>query len=179
MKISYQCSMFFACITILSALTLGPVLAPRQNASRPSPGAQYTLEPTPKTIEWGYYDSSVPPVLRIHSGDTVEVHTLITSSPQRLEDAGIPPNQVEQSLRDIFQQVTVKGPGPHILTGPIYIEDAQPGDVLEVLMPSIRLAVPYAYNSSNPGTGFLAADYPSAKMKIIPLDEKGGVPKFA
>jgi acetamidase/formamidase len=142
-------------------------------------GTKYTLEPTPKTIEWGYYDATVPPVLRIHSGDTVEIHTLITSSPQRLEDAGIPPNQVEPPLRDIFQQVTIKGPGPHILTGPIYIEDAQPGDVLEIRMPSIRLAIPYAYNSSNPGTGFLAEDYPSAKMKIIPLDEKRGVARFA
>jgi len=142
-------------------------------------GTKYTLEPTPKTIEWGYYDAAVPPVLRIRSGDTVEIHTLITSSPQRLEDAGIPPNQVEQPLRDIFQQVTIKGPGPHILTGPIYIEEAQPGDVLEIRMPSIRLAVPYAYNSSNPGTGFLAEDYPSAKMKIIPLDERRGVARFA
>jgi len=150
-----------------------------QQKDPPTGATKYTLEPTPKTIEWGYYDATVPPVLRIRSGDTVEIHTLITSSPQRLEEAGIPPNQVEQALREIFQQVTVKGPGPHILTGPIYIEDAQPGDVLEVRMPSIRLAIPYAYNSSNPATGFLAEDYPSAKMKIIPLDEKGSVARFA
>jgi len=154
-------------------------LAAAQQKDPATGGTKYTLEPTPKTIEWGYYDATVPPVLRIRSGDTVEIHTLITSSPQRLEDAGIPPNQVEQPLRDIFQQVTIKGPGPHILTGPIYIQDAQPGDVLEIRMPSIRLAVPYAYNSSNPGTGFLAEDYPTAKMKIIPLDEKRGVAHFA
>lgn len=178
MKISYRWLMFFACIAILSALTSGPVLAQKQDASRPSPGAHYTLEPTPKTIEWGYYDSSVPPVLRIHSGDTVEVHTLITSSPQRLEDAGISPNLIEQGLRDIFQRVTVKGPGPHILTGPIYVEDAQPGDAIEVRILSIRLAVPYAYNAANPGTGVLADEFPSARMKIIPLDEVRGVAHF-
>src|SRR5207245_3810756 len=94
--------------------------------------AAYTLKPTPKTVAWGYYDANTPPVLRIKSGDTVEIQTLITNSPQRLEEAGVPPDQVEQSLRDITDQVKDKGPGGHILTGPIYIEDAQPGDVLEV-----------------------------------------------
>src|SRR5262245_59518005 len=47
----------------------------------------YKLKPTPKTVAWGYYDASTPPVLRIKSGDTVEVQTLITSSPARLEGA--------------------------------------------------------------------------------------------
>src|SRR6202007_2070347 len=141
--------------------------------------AQYTLKPTPKTVAWGYYDASTPPVLRIKSGDTVEVQTLITSSPKRLEGAGVPPAQVEQSLRDIYDQVKDKGPGGHILTGPIYIEDAQPGDVLEVRIMSVRLAIPYAYNGLGPGRGFLPEDYPYPKMKIIPLDEKRMVAKFA
>ena len=168
------------CSLLAIVLSAPAVKTARSQQKDPSVGgAKYTLEPTPKTIQWGYYDATVPPVLKIRSGDIVDIHTLITSSPQRLEAAGIPPDQVEQPLRDIFQQVTVKGPGPHILTGPIYIEEAQPGDVLEVRMPSIRLAVPYAYNSSNPGTGFLAADYPSTKMKIIPLEEKRGVAHFA
>src|ERR1700704_6625876 len=84
--------------------------------------ATYTLKPTPKTVAWGYYDAKTPPVLRVKSGDTVEIQTLITNSPKRLEDAGLPPDQVEQSLRDITDQVKDKGPGGHILTGPIYIE---------------------------------------------------------
>ena len=119
------------------------------------------------------------PVLRIKSGDTVEVQTLITSSPKRLEGAGVPPAQVEQSLRDIYDQVKDKGPGGHILTGPIYIEDAQPGDVLEVRILAIRLAIPYAYNGFGPGRGFLPEDYPYPKIKIIPLDEKRMVAQFA
>src|SRR6202790_1235758 len=144
-----------------------------------SKGASYTLEPTPKTIEWGYYDATVPPALRIQSGDTVEIHTLITGSPKRLEDAGVPSNQVEQSLREIFQQVTVKGPGNHIVTGASYFDGAQPGDVLEIRILSIRLAIPYAWNGTNPASGFLADEYPTAKIKIIPLDEKLGVANFS
>src|ERR1700754_2869292 len=81
-----------------------------------------TLKATPKTVAWGYYDAKATPVLRIKSGDTIEIQTLITSSPKRLEDAGVPAAQVEQSLRDITAEVTDKGPGGHILTGPVYIE---------------------------------------------------------
>jgi acetamidase/formamidase len=151
-----------------------PLAAQQTNAP-----AKYTLKPTAKTIAWGYYDASTPPVLRIKSGDTVEIQTLITSSPKRLEGAGVPAEQVEQSLRDIYEQVKEKGPGGHILTGPIYIEDAQPGDVLEVRIQTIRLAIPYAYNGFAPGRGFLPEDYPYPKTKIIPLDEKRMIAKFA
>jgi acetamidase/formamidase len=141
--------------------------------------ATYKLKPTPKTVAWGYYDATTAPVLRVKSGDTVEVQTLITSSPARLEGAGLPPDQVEQSLRDIHKEVTNKGPGGHILTGPIYVEGAEPGDVLEVRIKEIRLAIPYAYNAFGPGRGFLPEDFPYARMKIIPLDERRMVARFS
>jgi len=141
--------------------------------------ATYQLKPTPKTVAWGYYDANTPPVLRIKSGDTVEVKTLITSTPNRLEGAGVKPADVEQSLRDIVKEVTNKGPGGHILTGPIFIEGAEPGDVVEVRIKSIKLAIPYAYNAFSPGRGFLPEDFPYAKMRIIPLDERRMVAHFA
>src|SRR5262245_37419026 len=141
--------------------------------------AQHQLKPTPKTVPWGYYDASTPPVLRIKPGDTVEIQTLITSSPTRLEAAGVPPAQVEQSLRDIYKEVTDKGPGGHILTGPIYIEGAEPGDVLEVRIQSIKLAIPYAYTAFRPGAGFLTEDFKTPNIKIIPLDEKRMIGHFA
>ncbi|HXG92498.1 MAG TPA: acetamidase/formamidase family protein [Blastocatellia bacterium] len=141
--------------------------------------ATHKLKPTPKTVAWGYYDASTPPALRVKSGDTVEVQTLITSSPTRLESAGVPPEQVEQSLRDIYKEVTNKGPGGHILTGPIYVEGASPGDVLEVRIKEIKLAIPYAYNAFGPGRGYLPEDFPYARMKIIPLDERRMVAQFS
>jgi acetamidase/formamidase len=136
------------------------------------------LKPTPKTIAWGYYDASTPPVMRIKSGDTIEVQTLITSSPTRLEGAGVKPEDVEQPLRDIWKEVTNKGPGGHILTGPIFIEGAEPGDVLEVRIKEIKLAIPYAYNAFRPGAGYLPEDFPYARMRIIPLDERRMVAHF-
>jgi acetamidase/formamidase len=167
-----------SCRSALFALAV-PLLAAGLSAQQPASKPQYFLKPTPKTVAWGYYDASTPPVLRVKSGDTVEIQTLITSSPKRLEGAGVPAEQVEQSLRDIYDQVKDKGPGGHILTGPIYVEDAQPGDVLEVRIVSVRLAIPYAYNGFGPGRGFLPEDYPYPKMKIIPLDEKRMIAKFA
>src|SRR5260370_24967331 len=66
-----------------------------------------------------------------------------------------------------------------MLTGPICIEGAEIGDVLEVKILAIKLAIPYAYNGFGAGRGFLPDDYPYSKMKIIPLDEKHMVAKFA
>ncbi len=128
---------------------------------------------------WGYYDAKAAPVLRVKSGDPGECQALITSSPKRLEEAGVPADQVEQSLRDITAQVTDKGPGAHILTGPVYVEGAEIGDVLEVRIVGAKLAIPYAYNGFGPGRGFLPEDFPYPKMKIIPLDEKRMVARFA
>jgi acetamidase/formamidase len=138
-----------------------------------------TLKATPKTVAWGYYDAKAAPVLNVKSGDTVEIETLVTSSPKRLEAAGVAAEQVEQSLRDIYDQVKDQGPGGHILTGPIFVEGAEIGDVLEVRILAAKLAIPYAYNGFGPGRGYLPDDYPYPKMKIIPLDEKRMVAKFA
>ena len=130
----------------------------------------YQLKAGPKTVGWGYYSASAPPALRVHSGDTVEIETLITNSPARLEAAGIAPDQIEPSLRAIHKEVTDKGPGGHILTGPVYIEGAEPGDTLEVRIQAIRLVIPYSYNGFRPGSGFLPDEFPYSRMKIVPLD---------
>jgi acetamidase/formamidase len=147
---------------------------------KPTPPAQAPihLAATPKTVAWGYYDAKAVPVLHIKSGDKVVIDTLLTNSPSRLEQAGVKPDQVEQSLRDIYEQVKEHGPGGHILTGPIYIEDAEPGDVLEVRIQKIQLAIPYAYNGFGPNRGFLPEDFAYAKIKIIPLDAKRMVAHF-
>src|ERR1700686_1276385 len=153
---------------------------PTLRAQQPSESAGqfYRLESTPKTGVWGYYDAKTPPVLRIKSGDTVEIQTLVTSSPERFASAGVPPDQIEQPLRDIFKEIKDKGPGVHILTGPIYIEGAEPGDVLEVRIQKIQLAIPYALNAFSPGRGFLPDDYPYERVKGITLDEKRMVAQF-
>lgn len=148
--------------------------------SPPQPTAKtHELKATPATVAWGYYDARAKPVLRIASGDTVRVETLLTNSPTGLRRAGIPADQIEQSLRDVYAQVKDKGPGGHILTGPIFVESAEPGDVLEVRILKIDLALPYAYNGFSPRFGFLPEDFTFQKTKIIPLDRARMTAHFA
>jgi acetamidase/formamidase len=141
--------------------------------------ADYQLKASPDTITWGYYSAAAKPVLRIKSGDTVTIDTLITSSPDRLVAAGVKPDQVEPELRAIYDQVKDKGPGGHILTGPIYIEGAEPGDVLEIRILKIRPKIAYAYNGFSPGRGFLPDEFPTARTLIIPFDLHRNMAQFS
>ena len=167
-------------MTTRIAITVACVVATSTAALGQEPGPRtHVLKASPKTVAWGHYDAKTPPVLRIKSGDSVEVHTLITNSPTRLERAGVPPEQVEQALRDITNEVTDKGPGGHILTGPVYVEGTEPGDSLEVRIRSIKLAIPYSYNAFGPRSGAIPEDFPTSKMRIIPLDRERMVAPFA
>ena len=161
---------------LISAISLA------QSTSRPSATSSrktIALDATPTTVAFGYYDAAAKPVLQIHSGDTVEFDTVITNSPEGLEKAGVAPDQVEKKLRDIFREVTNRGPGGHVLNGPVYIEEAEPGDTLEVRIQKIDLAIPYAYNAFAPTRGFLPEDFPYRKIKIIPLNRERMVAEFA
>ena len=141
----------------------------------------YSLHVTPETVEWGHYDPAAKPVLTIHSGDTVIFDTVLTNSPTGLEKNGVPPDQVEKSLRDVFDHVSAadRGPGGHVLTGPVYVDGAEPGDVLEIRINRISLAIPYAYNGFRYGAGILTDDFPYARTKIIPLDRDKMTAAFA
>jgi acetamidase/formamidase len=137
----------------------------------------HVLNPSATTVAWGYYWSEAPPVLKIQSGDHVKVHTLITSNPERLEGAGLPAAEVEQALRDV-QSIKERGPGGHLLTGPIYVEGAEPGDVLEVKIISIDLPIAYGYNAIGQN-GFLSDEIFDRKMSIIRLDREKMIGHFA
>src|SRR5439155_18418139 len=79
-------------------------------------------------------------------------------------------------------RLTKKSPkrtGRHILTGPVYIEGAEPGDTLEVRIQAIRLAIPYSYNGFRPGSGFLPDEFPYSRIKIVPLDRDRMVAHFS
>ncbi len=143
------------------------------------PAAEYKLKASPDTIAWGYYWADAKPALTIKSGDVVEIQN-VWGNPDRLVAAGVRPEQIEPELREIYQKVPreARGPGSHLLTGPIAIEGAQPGDVLEVRIREIRMNVPYAWNSFGKTSGFLPGEFDS-KMKIIPLDRERKVGHFS
>jgi len=106
----------------------------------------------------------------------------VSGSPALFEALGVPASQIPASVRamdSIDREVTDRGPGPHILTGPVYIEEAEPGDVLEVRIRKIEVASPFAINAFFPGAGSLPDDFPYQRMKLIPLDRARRVAHFA
>jgi acetamidase/formamidase len=143
------------------------------------PAAEHKLKVSPQTLAWGYYWAQAKPVLTVQSGDVVEIQT-VSGNPATLEAAGLSTAQIQPELRGIYDEVPKesRGPGGHLLTGPIAIAGAEPGDVLEVRIREIRLDLPYAYNSMG-RNGFLADVFPQGRTKIIPLDRERMIGSFA
>src|SRR5450755_539314 len=142
------------------------------------PPKTHRLEATPDTVAYGYYWSDAPPVLRIDSGDIIDVDTLLTNTPAGLAKAGVPDEEIQASLKSVVTEVTGdrKGPGGHILTGPVYVEGAEPGDVLEVKILSIDLALNYGYNGCS---GYLPENCETGlPSKIIALNRKKMTAEF-
>ena len=144
-----------------------------------TPGAKtHRLEATPNTVAYGYYWADATPALRIESGDIIDVDTLLTNSPTGLQNAGVSPDKIQTSLKTIVAELTgdKRGPGGHILTGPVYVAGAEPGDVLEVKILSIDFAIDYGYNGCS---GFIPANCSRAVgQKIIALDKKTMTAEF-
>jgi acetamidase/formamidase len=142
------------------------------------PPKTHRLEATPATVAYGYYWSAATPVLRIDSGDIIDVDTLLTNTPAGLAKSGVPDDKIQASLKAIVAEVTGdrRGPGGHILTGPVYVEGAEPGDVLEVKILSIDLAIDYGYNGCS---GYLPENCETGlPSKIITLDRKKMTAEF-
>jgi acetamidase/formamidase len=142
----------------------------------------YTLDATPSTVAWGYYWSGAKPALTVHSGDTVVMQTLSTcGSPERLQSEGVAAADIPSYEAPIYAGVpeSARGPGGHILTGPVAIAEAEPGDVLEVRIQKINIDAPFACNSFGAGRGFLPDDFPYSRTKIIPLDRQKMTADFA
>lgn len=141
----------------------------------------HRLEATPETVAYGYYWSEAKPVLRIGSGDIVDVDTLITNTPAVLARAGVAEDKVQVSLRAVVgafpQGNPGRGPGGHILTGPVFVESAEPGDALEVKVLSIDLPIDYGYNGCS---GYVPSNCgPQAnRTTIIQLDREHMTAEF-
>ena len=135
------------------------------------PGKTHVLPATLETTQWGWFNNAQPPVLHVNSGDTIIFETMMHSHNQV-----VPGTTIEQikKLRTDFP-----GRGPHTLTGPVYIEGAEPGDVLKI---SINRIVPRAYatNFNVPGMfGQFPDKFPDGQVKYFYLDLERKVTEFA
>jgi acetamidase/formamidase len=141
--------------------------------STPASAAEHTLMPSPQTVHIGYFLATAKPVLSIESGDIVTIETAATIVPSVIDESGVvPPSAVPQYQRDIFGQVKDRGPGPHILTGPVEIKGAMPGDVLEVRILDIQLALDWGFNRQRSYTGALPEEFTALWTRIVPINRQ-------
>ncbi|HKH03022.1 MAG TPA: acetamidase/formamidase family protein [Bradyrhizobium sp.] len=141
---------------------VGPADPQLRITSLPNGKKRYLLPATLDTTQWGWFDNAQAPVLRVNSGDTVVLETMMHSHNQIVPGTTI--EQIKKTRTDF------PGRGPHTLTGPIYIEGAQPGDVLKVTLNKI---VPRAYatNFNVPGLfGQFPTLYADGQVKYLYLD---------
>jgi acetamidase/formamidase len=135
--------------------------------------AEHTLMPSPQTVHIGNFNAALKPVLTIDSGDIVTLESACNIEPTQVDASGVvPPSAVPDYMRAIYREVQDRGPGPHILTGPIFVKGAMPGDVLEVRILEIDLAVPFGYNRQRPYAGALPDEFPAVWQRIIPINRE-------
>ena len=128
----------------------------------------HKLAATPETVQWGWLDPKEPPKLTIESGDTVSIETLMHAKDQ------IQPGVSIEKIVELRK--ANPGGGPHSLTGPIFVNGAEPGDVLEIRI--LKIVPKKAGANFNlpgkefPTIGALAKDFPEGYVKYFEIDWK-------
>jgi acetamidase/formamidase len=142
--------------------------------------AEYTLMPSPQTVHIGHFNAALKPVLTVNSGDIVTIETATHIDPAEIDRSGVvpPPLCRNTSVRSTERSRTAVPP-LHILTGPIFVNGAMPGDVLELRILEIELAVPYGFNAQRPYTGALAEEFPRFFQRIIPINRQAKTAEIA
>ena len=122
------------------------------------------LAPTPETVHWGFLDAKLKPVLSIKSGDRVSVDC-ISGGPHLIPRQGF---DILPEYAAIHGKLSPEM-GPHIMTGPVYVEGAKPGDALEIRILETRLRQDWGYNVIKPLSGTLPEDFPVYRSLHIPI----------
>ena len=126
----------------------------------------HTLGATPETIHWGHFSAALPPVVRVKSGDRITIDTLSGSKEESKQAVNVLPEHT--AIMDTCKPQM----GPHIITGPVWVEDAEPGDTLEVRIESVEFRQDWGYNAVRPLRGGLAEDFRTLQILNIPIDIK-------
>ena len=133
----------------------------------------HVVEASPETIHWGVFDPSLRPILTVESGDSVTFHCVSGG-----RDAMPPtPYVVPPALRVIHERCAPRAPG-HILTGPVAVAGAEPGDTLEVRVKDVRPGADWGYTGFRPLRGSLPEDFPYTRLLHIPVDRDRGMARL-
>ncbi|MFZ3359751.1 MAG: acetamidase/formamidase family protein [Xanthobacteraceae bacterium] len=125
---------------------------------------------TPQSVKWGFFDAATPAVTRVASGTEVVIETLSGEPPHLPTD---PVYEILPEHRPVLEAAE-RGQGPHLLTGPVHVEGAKPGDVLEVDILDVMLRQNWGFNLIIPLLGTIPEDFPDFVLKILPIDRNAG-----
>jgi len=140
---------------------------------------QQIVRVTTSTVEWGHFAADAKPVLTVKQNDVVTIDTIV-GVPDMLTQLGAAVDEPIREMEEMYAKVKDRGPGPHFLTGPVAIEGAMPGDVLEVEILDIRLRSPYGWMMiGKGGSGALPEEFRSERRKLVPLDQRDNLAEFA
>jgi acetamidase/formamidase len=134
----------------------------------------HILKATPKTCFWGFFDKTLPPVLTVDSGDIIYIEALT-------HHAGDAPDLLmDEGVKAVYNEVTDRGPGVHIMTGPIHVKGAEPGDTLMVRILKTQPRLPYGSNIAA-HWGYLYNTFKKERITIYKLDFEANLarPEFA
>jgi acetamidase/formamidase len=131
--------------------------------------ATHRLTSTPETVRWGVFDATFPPLLTINSGDTV-VLECVSGGPEVMPPPDSP-LKIPPALAAIHAANIPRAPG-HLITGPVAVAGAEPGDMLEVRIDAIEIGNDWGFCGFRPLAGTLPEDFPERSLSHIPVDRE-------
>lgn len=171
--------------TALTAVLLFTLTNSKAQQAAPKP--EVRIPSTPSTVVRGIIPANVAPIMRVQQGQLVTIDTLSHQGLNTGDDpiaffakGGIKSENVLKDAVDVYGRVKpTPGMGAHVLTGPVYIEGAEPGDMLEVRVIDVKFRVPYGVNATNKGSGVLPELLSEPVFRVIRLDLDRNVALFA
>ena len=130
------------------------------------------LNPTPQTVHWGHFNAAIPAVLKVASGDELVIDTFSGGVSEVADPTLFRPEH--RLIVDTVPQIL----GPHILTGPVHVSGAEPGDTLEIRILDIELTTDWGWNIIRPLKGALPEDFPNLSRRVIPIDRQANVARL-
>lgn len=131
--------------------------------------AHHNVAATPETTRWGSFSADYVPILTVASGDTVTLEC-VSGGPDMLPDPALGFN-VHAALPLIHTANRARGSGVHILTGPVSVQGAEPGDMIEVRIERVELGADWGFCAFRPLAGTLPEDFPRRSVSHIGIDQ--------
>ena len=153
---------------------------PEMRSASPAGEADHFVPSTPENVAWGWFPIDKEPVLRVQPGETVRINTVTHAGATQSEEPvayltglGLPRDEILQDVLDFWASREGRpreGRSGHVITGPVYVEGAEPGDVLEVEILSVETRVSWGINNTSARGGVFSMDYPGARPDDPALD---------